>query len=106
MPTLVESTLAVVVELRPGVRVAACWTGRGRYVVVHAVDACGRGLPIETWRVWDDACGRPAIEATLPALEAFVVKRLEEAGDELLADLAEDVGAWDGCDEIVAVSAN
>lgn len=108
MPTLIESTLNVVVELRPGVRVVASWTGRGRCVTIHAVDAGGRGLAIDSMPAWDDAHGRPAIEATLPALESFVVERLlaDAAAVELLADLAEDVATWDDCDEIVVASAN
>jgi hypothetical protein len=106
MPTLIESMLVVVVELRPGVRAAASWSGRGRYVTLHVQAGSGDGIPVESWYVWDDAAGRPVIEVTMPALESFVMERLAEAGDELLADLAEDVAAWDGWDEIVSVSAN
>ena len=58
-------------------------------------------------RVGDEPRDRPAIKATLPTLETFVMERLAAAGDdELLADLAEEVAAWDGCDEIVPVSVN
>jgi hypothetical protein len=107
MPTLIESMLVVVVELRPGVRAAASWSGRGRYVTLHVQAGSGDGIPVESWYVWDDAAGRPVIEVTMPALESFVMERLAEASDdELLADLAEDVAAWDGWDEIVSVSAN
>jgi hypothetical protein len=107
LPAVVETSLVVVVELRPGVRVAASWTGRGRYVTLHAQAGTGQAIALDSWWVWDDARDCPAIEATLPALESFVMERLAEAGgDELLADLAEEVGAWDGCDEIVPVSVN
>ncbi len=85
----------------------ASWSGRGRYVTLHVQAGSGDGIPIESWYVWDDAAGRPVIEVTLPALESFVMERLAEASDdELLADLADDVAAWDGWDEIVSVSAN
>ncbi len=84
LPAVVESSLVVVVELRPGVRVATSWTGRGRYVTLHAQAGTSQAIAFDSRRVWDDARDCPAIEATLPTLESFVMERLAEAGDELL----------------------
>jgi hypothetical protein len=86
LPAVVESSLVVVVELRPGVRVAASWTGRGRYVKLLAQAGTGQAIALDSWWVWDESRDCPAIEATLPALESFVMERLAEAGDDKLLD--------------------
>ena len=46
LPAVVESSLVVVVELRPGVRVAASWTGRGLYVTLHAQAGTGQAIAL------------------------------------------------------------
>ena len=55
-------------------------------MTLHAQAGTGQAIAFDSRRVWDDACDCPAIEATLPALESFVMERLAEAGDDKLLD--------------------
>jgi len=105
---LVGSSMVVTVDLRPGVRVAAAWSG-GPFVSVHAVTAGGFGVVLES--LYIDELDRPRMQAGKPlaALERFVLKKLAAAGvDGYLADMVEDVETWenDRARELVLASEN
>jgi len=105
---LVGSSMVVTVDLRPGVRVAAAWSG-GPWVSVHAVTGGGFGMVLENFHVWSPGLDRPRIEKTLEALETFVLERLREVdADGYLAAMVEDVADWSDhrAEELVPVSAN
>jgi hypothetical protein len=92
---VVGSSMVVTVDLRPGVRVAAAWSG-GPFVTIHSVSNGGFGMAVETLDVWDAWLDRPRIETTLAALERYVVERLQELDDETdLGALVEDVVDWE-----------
>lgn len=92
--SVVDSSLVVVLDLRPSARVAAAWDGRSPFVTLHAVAGGGFGMAVESLPVWSDALDRPVIEPTLESLERFVLERLADDDVELLADLVEDVSSW------------
>jgi len=105
---LVGSCMVATLDLRPGVRVAAAWSG-GPYVAIHAVHGGGFGLVVETLDAWDHWLDRPKIEPTLAALEKFVLEALQEADiDGVVSDLVEDVIDWGErrSGELVTASAN
>jgi len=92
---VVGSSMVVTVDLRPGVRVAAAWSG-GPFVTVHAVANGGYGIAIDSLDVWDHWLDRPRIDPTLADLEAFVLRALSEADiDDYLPGLVEDVVDWE-----------
>lgn len=105
---VVGSSMVVTVDLRPGIRVAAAWSG-GPLVTIHAVAGGGFGMAVETLDVWDRWLDRPRIEPTLEALERYVVARLQELdADAVLGDLVEDVLDWEDRESpaLVPASAN
>ena len=92
---LVGSSMIVTIDLRPGVRVAAAWSG-GPFVTIHAVANGGYGIAVDSLDVWDRWLDRPAIEPTLASLESFVLRALSEADiDGYLPALVEDVVDWE-----------
>jgi len=91
---VVGSCLVVTIDVRPGVRVAAVWSG-GPYVNLHAVDRGGFGVAVESWYVWDDWLDAAKIPRTLEALESFAMSRLDDMGsDDLVLDLVEDFAVY------------
>jgi hypothetical protein len=109
MLQIVGSSLVVVFDTFPGVRLAAAWSG-GPYVQIHAVDGSGFGIVVDAWSVWDDWLDAPKIPRTLEALEDFVRARLDdpEAVSTLVELTDSAVGFHDDqdVDELVAVSLN
>ena len=105
---VIGSSMVVSVDLRPGIRVAAAWSG-GPFVSVHAVTGGGFGMVLESFDVWLHGLDRPRIEQTLEALEAFVLERLADVdADGYLSAMVEDVEGWseDRADELLPVSVN
>lgn len=90
---IVGSCLVVTVDVRPGVRLAAAWSGR--YVTIHTVARGGFGIAVDQWDIWDDWLDRPRIPQTLDALERLVLERLKDDADGYLLDMVEDVSAWE-----------
>jgi hypothetical protein len=108
MMEVVGSSMVVTVDLRPGIRVAAAWSG-GPLITIHAVANGGFGMAVETLDVWDRWLDRPRIEQTLEALERYVVERLRELDDETdFGALVEDVVDWEErrSGELVTASLN
>jgi hypothetical protein len=85
---MIATHLVVVVEIEPGLHLAAIWNG-GRSVALH-VDRDGLTVPAGRWDIWNPIWDAPLIRTDREAFERFVAGRLAEPGvaDDLLAQAA------------------
>lgn len=92
---VVGSSLVVTLDIVPGVRVAAAWSG-GEYVQIHSVSRGGFGAVLDRIRVWDDWADAPMICPTLQDFEQFVEARLRDIGpDSYVSSLAESLSDFE-----------